>query len=129
MFGIKNIKEQIDLEKALERSKEMCKDLADERRQYKLQHELDIKRLEQEHGYAIKDLEKKIQYVETDEILALKKQVTNLEKEIAVVNERNIQLEKMTDLNADIIDVKDVMNKLIGKLPEINLSSLTVQSK
>lgn len=36
--------------------------------------------------------------------------------------------QKLVDINADIVDVKDIINKLITALPKIDLSSITVNS-
>jgi hypothetical protein len=38
-------------------------------------------------------------------------------------------LDKIVDLNADIIDVKELVVSLIKKLPEVNLQNLTVMSQ
>jgi len=37
-------------------------------------------------------------------------------------------LDKIVDLNSDVIDIKDLVKKLIDKLPEVNLQNLTIQN-
>ena len=92
-------------------------------------HKQKIEDLTKAHEYEMLDAGKTLQYATSDEIQNLKKALDEANTKIAVLEEANKHLEKMTDLNADIIDVKDVMNQLIKKLPEIKLSSLTVQAK
>jgi len=47
-----------------------------------------------------------------------------MEKKLAVAESENKQLREIADLNGDIIDIKELVTKLIDKLPEIKLSSL-----
>lgn len=51
-----------------------------------------------------------------------------LEKKVAVLEAENKMLNKITDVNADVLDVKELVKGLINKLPTIDLKSLTVQN-
>lgn len=48
--------------------------------------------------------------------------------QIAELKKENEMMKKIVDLNADIIDVKNLVSKLIEKLPEIKLNNLTVST-
>lgn len=85
--------------------------------------------LKSQHAREILDLKKENEHLTFDVTKKLSDENIELTKQCAVLTERNAQLEKMTDINADIVDVKDIINQLIKALPKIDLKSLTVQSK
>lgn len=88
----------------------------------------EVKDLKSEQARKELDFKKEAEYIKKDTENKSATTIKELEVQVAVLTEANKHLEKMTDINADIIDVKEVMNKLIEKLPEINLTSLTVQN-
>lgn len=82
-------------------------------KELKADHELEIKRTQLETEFAS---DKKVTDAETRAIEA--------EKKLAVAEATNVILKEMVDLNGDIVDIKEMTNKIIDKLPTINLSSL-----
>ncbi len=95
---------------------------------------------DKEHGYEIKDLKKEIELKEKDfkfqlehqESEGLKKkdaEIVELTKKLAVADEKIKMLDKIVDLNSDVIDVKKLVEQLINKLPEVKISSLAVTSQ
>lgn len=94
----------------------------------KLDQELEIKDLKKTHELALKDKEQELRHFANEEIKKLKDEVVTVQRENAVLKKENEMMNKITEINADIVDVKSLVNKLIEKLPSINLNSLTVQS-
>lgn len=89
-------------------------------------YELQIKELESNHKLALREKEFDLKHFKDDEVKKLNDLISKQGQEIAVLKKENEMLGKITNLNADIIDIKDLVNKLVDKLPTINLSSLSV---
>lgn len=94
----------------------------------KHEHEMTIQRMEQEKELALKEKEFELKHFKDDEIQKAKDEKAQLEKQLAVAEMENKMLSKITDLNADIIDIKDLVANLINKLPEVKLTNLTMSS-
>jgi hypothetical protein len=92
-----------------------------------LKHRLEISELDGDNKLSIKEKEFELKHFKDEEILKLNSELAGERQQNAVLKMQNEMLVKITDLNADIIDIKDLVNKLVDKLPTINLSSLTVQ--
>lgn len=92
----------------------------------KHKHELKVKELEKDHELALKEKEFELRHFKDDEVKKLRESLSGKNSEISVLKKENEMLGKITDLNADIIDVKDLVQKLIDKLPEIKLNNLTI---
>ena len=92
-----------------------------------LKHRLEIAELDGVNKLSIKEKEFELKHFKDEEILKLNAELAGERQQNAVLKMQNEMLVKITDLNADIIDIKDLVNKLVDKLPTINLSSLTVQ--
>ncbi len=89
-------------------------------------YELKIKELETEHKLALKEKEFELKHFKDDEVKKLNESVSQKNSEIAVLKKENEMLTKITNLNADIIDIKSLVANLIDKLPTINLKNLTL---
>lgn len=85
-----------------------------------------VSRLELDHELALKQKEFDIAHFKDAQIKKAEDANFELKQEIAVVKKENEMLIKITDLNADVIDVKDLVKNLIDKLPEVKISSLSV---
>lgn len=92
----------------------------------KHEHRIKIAELENAHKLAMKEKEFELKHFKDEEVQGLKAQVNEKETKIQVLEKENEMLTKITNLNADIIDIKDLVANLIGKLPEIKFSNLTV---
>lgn len=90
------------------------------------QHELKIAEMESSRKLELKEKEFELKHFKDDEIQKLRMEASKKDLEIAVLKKENEMLQKITNLNADIIDIKDLVTNLIGKLPEIKISSLSV---
>lgn len=87
-----------------------------------------IEDLKHSHKLEIADLKFEMKNFKDEEILEKNKKIEELTNKNAVLVKENEMMNKMVDINADIIDVKDIINQLIKKMPEVNLSSLTVNT-
>lgn len=92
----------------------------------KHEFEIKLKEVESDHKLELKEKEFELRHFKDDEVKSLNKDVSDKSQEIAVLKKENEMLGKITNLNADIIDIKDLVNKLVDKLPTINLSSISV---
>jgi predicted RNase H-like nuclease (RuvC/YqgF family) len=79
--------------------------------------ELEARRTKTQHEF-------ELVHFKDDEVETLRKQNTELTKKLAVTENENKMLGKIVDVNKDIIDVKNLVNTLIEKLPTININSL-----
>lgn len=91
-------------------------------------HQFELKKRDQEHTLAIaklkaEQLNENLNFKDT-ELEKERELRRKAEKEIAVFKKENEMLTKITDLNGDVIDIKELVSNLIKKLPEINVSTL-----
>lgn len=89
-------------------------------------HELYVNELRAEHSLALKEKEFELRHFKDDEVKKLHAELAEAKQDNAVLKKENQMLEKITDLNGDIIDIKSLVNNLIEKLPTINLQNLTL---
>lgn len=92
----------------------------------KLEQKYELKELEQKHSLELKEKEFELKHFKDDSIQKLELQIVNLTKDKAVLEEKVKMLDKIVDLNADIVDVKKLVNTLIEKIPTFDLKSLTI---
>lgn len=116
--------DQIDsLEEEIEHDE---KDHAQEIKDKDQTHQFEIKGLKKEHELALKQKDYDLEHHKDGEIKAMEEKVVEAEKKQAVLEVENKMLEKIVNVDADLIDIKDIINKLIDKMPEVNLSSISV---
>ena len=84
--------------------------------------------LKAEHKRELKNKQQEINHYESDKIQELKDDKHRMEKKIAKLETENEKLNDVIDLEVDIIDVKDLVNKLIEKLPQVDISNMNVNS-
>ena len=87
-------------------------------------HLAEVEKLKKDHELALADAELNNKYNESRKVTEATEARIEAEKELAVASAKNEMLEQMVDLNGDIVDIKDMANKIIDKLPTINLTSL-----
>lgn len=98
-----------------------------EKRDLEHAHSLEIAELKSKHQLDLKEKEFELKHFKDEELLQVRTELTEEKQKNAVLEKENEMLVKITDLNADVIDVKGLVKDLIKKLPEVNISSLTVQ--
>jgi hypothetical protein len=97
-------------------------------KEIKHEYELKIKEIEKDKELALKEKEFELKHFKDEEIKKIQEELTEQKKSNVILKKENEMLEKITDLNADIIDVKKLVETLINKLPEIKLSNLSIYS-
>jgi seryl-tRNA synthetase len=122
MFN-KNIENSIELAK-----KDLSLSYEQKISKLEKEQELALLELETTHRLALSEKDFQIKHYESETIKSLNEKINNLEKDKAVLQKEKEMLDKITDLNADVIDVKELVKNLINKLPEVKINSLSVQS-
>lgn len=90
------------------------------------EHIAEITKMNHEKDLLLKKHDFEIKHFKDDEIAKLRATLAERDSKIGVLENQVKMLDTIVDLNADIVDVKDLIGSLIKKLPEINLTSLTV---
>lgn len=88
----------------------------------------EIEDLRQEYALELRDKEFELKHFKDTKVAELEKRIVALESENAVLKKENNMMDQIVDMNADIVDVKDLVNKLIDKLPTMDFKNLTVQA-
>ena len=101
---------------------EVAKDHSAEIKTLKSDHDLELRELNKDHELALKEKEFEIKHNADERVAAAEAKATDAKERVAVLEKENEMLGKITDLNADVIDVKKLVNDLIGKLPTVNLT-------
>jgi predicted subunit of tRNA(5-methylaminomethyl-2-thiouridylate) methyltransferase len=144
----KNLQKTIDLyeeraAKQAKKVKEDAEDLArevsqresDTMREHKI--ELDALNLEHETAFEVQakeyeiklaDAELKMKYDDKQKVTDAQTAQYEAEKELAVAEAKVEMLEEMINLNGDIVDIKDMTNKIIDKLPSMSLNLTSLPS-
>lgn len=87
----------------------------------KAEQTIEINKLKAENEIALKEKEFEIKTKTAEDVLKLTAENVELAKQVAVANESIKQLDRIIDLDGDILDVKDLVSKLIMKLPTVNI--------
>lgn len=94
----------------------------------KRNHQFEIAKMEKDFELKARDFEFKLAHQESETVAKLNKENQELATKLAVANEKNTMLDKIVDLNSDVIDVKTLVEQLINKLPEVKINSLAVST-
>lgn len=89
-------------------------------------HKKEIDTLTTDHELELKQKEFDITHNFDERVKKAEDSQIEMSKKLAVAESENKNLREIADLNGDIIDIKELVTKLIDKLPEIKLNSLTV---
>lgn len=95
---------------------------------------LEVDMLLQKKSYeqTIELMEKKhkqeLDQISSQSTIELTNKNNDLKIELATAKANIAQLEKIVDINADIYDIKNIINKIVEKLPTINLTSLSAST-
>jgi hypothetical protein len=127
MFGIKS-QEEKELQESLKYLREELNEEKQSRARLDNGFDLKVKDMESDHRLALKEKEFELKHFKDEEVKIAKEEVTEMAKKLAVLTKENEMLKSITDVNADIIDVKDLVSKLVEKLPSIDLKSLTINN-
>lgn len=97
-------------------------------RNLKSDYDLRTLELEKNHELELKEKEFELKHFKDEEVQKLRDSVAEKSQRIAVLEKENEMLDKIVDLNADIVDVKELVKTLISKLPNIDIKSINVTS-
>lgn len=84
----------------------------------------EIKALKVDHELELKKKQVEIDLFESTKIKAVTDENTELKTKLAVAETKLEFMSKITDVNADVLDVKDLVNKLVDKMPTVNINSI-----
>jgi len=94
----------------------------------KRENALKVKEIEANHRLEIKQKEFDLTHFKDEEVQTVQKQLNEANKHVAVLEAEKKMLDRIVDLNADVIDVKNLVKNLIDKLPTVNLTG-TIKGK
>lgn len=100
-----------------------------EKKQLQQDHNFEVINLSNDQALALKEKDFELETFKDTELLKRNDEINSLKQKVAVLEEKNKMLDRIIDLDADIIDVKDLVSSLIKKLPEINLKDITINTK
>jgi hypothetical protein len=75
------------------------------------------------------EFENRLKFNTDVRIKDLEDKLKRAEQDLAVANKEIEMTKKLVDLNADVLDVKDIVNKLFAKLPEIKFAVTPVMGQ
>lgn len=91
-------------------------------------HKSAISELEHNHKLTLAQKEYDLKHFKDDEIVKLRTELATANEGLAVAKKENEMLDKLVNVNADIVNVKELITSLIAKLPEVNLKELTIHT-
>jgi|SRR3990167_877309 len=130
MFDFLGIKSAVEIDflfAQLAAAENKNKSLKEELALSKSEFELLVKNMEADHEIALKKADAETENAVLEAKNVAMKEVIDVRKENAVLKAEAAIQGKMLDLNADVLDIKDLVGKLISALPKVNISGgLTV---
>ena len=102
---------------------EVRRETEESRKTERLEHELEKKELNKDHELELKGKEFQLTHLADERVKKAEDEKTRIKEELAVAKKENEMLGKITDLNADVIDVKKLVADLINKLPTVNITA------
>ena len=91
-------------------------------------HTQEIAELKNKHSLEKKDWEFQLAHLESEELKKIREENIKLIREKEVLAKELQMTKSIVELDSDVIDIKSLVEKLIDKLPNIDLKSLTVIS-
>ncbi len=91
-------------------------------------HAMELKEVRKDHELELKGLKFDMERATEQATSDLNKEVVELKEKLAVAENTIDMMDELTDLQTGMLDVKDVVNQLIKKLPNIDIKSITAGS-
>lgn len=127
MFGKTKIINLEAIREGIERSVREAYREKEER--LKADHAMEMKEVKKDHELEIKALKFDMERATEQTTADLNKEVVELKQKLAVAENTIEMMDELTDLQTGMLDVKEVVNSLIKKLPNIDIKSITAGSK
>jgi len=89
----------------------------------KQNHQMEIDKLKNDHSLALSQKEFELNHSADERVKEAEGKAAESDKKLAVAAKENEMLVKITDLNKDVIDVKELVTNIINKLPTVNITS------
>lgn len=125
--NVEELEEKIELlTKELQYSVEREEDKDQVIKDLKADQTREISTLKHTHSQELSTSEFRFKTFKDEEIVKAKEEKITLVNANAVLVKENEMLQKMTDINADIIDVKQLVSSLVEALPKVNITGLSV---
>jgi hypothetical protein len=124
MFGYKKDYNKVDYKAKYESEKTERLYAERKRIEDKSDHEIYVKQIKADHEIELKKKQAEIDLFESFTIKTLENEITDLQIKLAVAETKLEFMSKITDVNADVLDVKELVNKLIEKMPTVNINSI-----
>lgn len=86
-------------------------------------HSLDIAQINSNHALAMKEKEFEMKHFKDAEIQKLEKDIVEKDKTIVKLETENKSLSSIVEVDAHILDVKEVVNQLFSKIPNVNITA------
>jgi len=100
------------------------KRVIEDKRRVQMEHEMELRRIDLERGFEARERELNNKFFKDEEVKKLNEQLSNKTLKLAVAEKEVQMLTEIINIEGDVVDVKEIMEKIIQKLPEINLSTL-----
>lgn len=97
--------------------------------QIRQEHELKLQRTKFDHELALKEKEFQLKHFKDNELMKVREEKAAAEAKNQVLEKENKMLQDIVDLNADIVDIKQLINKLIDKLPNVDIKSIVARTE
>lgn len=89
-------------------------------------HALEVEKLKHTHSLELQQKDFDLKHYKDEELKKKEELIVSLQQQVAILKKENEMLDKIVDLNGDMVDIKELINSLIKKLPEVNLQNLTI---
>ena len=87
-------------------------------------HDLEVRRLKSIHELELMKKQTEIDLFESLQTKKLRDEVVELKRLLAIAETKLEFMDRLTDVNADVLDVKQLVSNLIEKLPTVNINSI-----
>lgn len=108
-------------------AKQMQADHAIEIRALNVEHEIKLREITAAHEIKLRELENTQRFAKDEELSKARENVCEMREQLSVALKEKDMMRELVAVNSDIVRLKDFMELLIKKLPEININGgLTV---
>lgn len=94
----------------------------------KVESSIELKKQAAQHEIDMREKEFQLKHASDARVMEAEKNVHKMEIEMAQLKNENKMLREIVDINGDLVDIKQLVNKLIEKLPTVDLKNITVNS-
>lgn len=95
----------------------------------KASHEIEKNKLIAENLIKVQQKEFELTHIADERVKKADDDRVAAETDLKVAQKENEMLHKIVDDRADVLEIKDLVNKLLDKVPEIKIDTLSVQQK